>query len=130
MSEKIEHRQICQYIRTQYPNVIFNTDLSGIKLNQGQAIAIKSLRCSNGFPDIVIYEPKKRSQNNPFEYNGLFIELKRTGEVLLKRNGMLKTDHLKEQSNMINNLVKKGYYACFCIGFDEAKRIIDWYLSE
>jgi len=123
MSEKLEHRQICQYIKKQYPNVIFNTDLSGIKLNQGQAIAVKSLRSSNGFPDIVIYEPKRG-------YHGLFIELKRTGEVITKKDGTLKTEHLKEQSKMISNLAQKGYCARFCIGFAEAKKVIDWYLSE
>lgn len=122
MSEKLEHRQICRYLRIQYPDVIFNTDLSGIKLNQGQAIAVKELRSSNGFPDIMIFEARKG-------FNGLFIELKRTGEVIYKRDGTVKTDHLKQQEQMISNLKKRGYEACFCIGFEEAKNKIDWYLS-
>ena len=122
MSEKSEHRQICRYLRIQHPDVIFNTDLSGIKLNQGQAIAVKELRSSNGFPDITILEARKG-------FNGLFIELKRTGEVIYKKDGTPKTDHLKQQELMISNLKKRGYEACFCIGFEEAKNKIDWYFS-
>lgn len=122
MSEKAEHRQVCRYLRLQYPGVIFNTDLSGIKLNQGQAISVKSLRSSNGFPDIVIYEPRHG-------FNGLFIELKRTGEVIYKKDGTPKTDHLKEQELMLSNLNKRGYCAKFAIGFEQAKDLIDWYLK-
>ena len=84
MSEKLEHKQICRYLRIQYPDVIFNTDLSGIKLNQFQAIAVKELRSSNGFPDIMIFEARKG-------FNGLFIELKRTGEVIYKKDGTLRS---------------------------------------
>lgn len=113
---------VCNYIRAQYPKVLFNSDLSGIKLTMGQAVKAKKLRSSKGFPDLVIYEPRGN-------YHALFLELKREGEKILNKKGDLKTDHLKEQDEVISKLCVKGYLACFAIGFDEAKRIIDMYLK-
>ena len=122
MKEENLHLAICDYIRLQYPNVLFNSDLSGIKLTMGQAVKAKKLRSSKGFPDLVIYEPRCNC-------HALFLELKREGEKILNKNGDLKTDHLKEQDEIISKLCAKGYLACFAIGFDEAKRIIDLYLK-
>ena len=61
---------VCNYLRAQYPKVLFNSDLSGIKLTMGQAVKAKKLRSSKGFPDLVIYEPRGN-------YHALFLELKR-----------------------------------------------------
>ena len=113
---------VCNYLRLQYPNILFNSDLSGIKLTMGQAVKAKKLRSSKGFPDLVIYEPRGR-------YCGLFIELKREGERITNKKGELISDHLKEQDEIIQKLNLKGYLACFAIGFDEAKKIIDLYLK-
>ena len=113
---------VCNYLRAQYPKVLFNSDLSGIKLTMGQAVKAKKLRSSKGFPDLVIYEPRGN-------YHALFLELKREGEKILNKKGDLKTDHLKEQDEVISKLCVKDYLACFAIGFDEAKRIIDMYLK-
>lgn len=122
MKEENLHLAICDYIRLQYPNVLFNSDMSGVKLTMGQAVKAKKLRSSKGFPDLVIYEPRCNC-------HALFLELKREGEKILNKNGDLKTDHLKEQDEIISKLCAKGYLACFAIGFDEAKRIIDLYLK-
>ena len=113
---------VCNYLRAQYPKVLFNSDLSGIKLTMGQAVKAKKLRSSKGFPDLVIYEPRGN-------YHALFLELKREGEKITNKKGELKTDHLREQEEIIQKLNLKGYLACFAIGFDEAKRIIDLYLK-
>lgn len=120
-SEANLHEAVCNYIRMQYPNVLFNSDMSGVKLTMGQAIKAKKLRSSKGFPDLVIYEPKHG-------VHGLFIELKREGESLFKKDGSFKTEHLKEQGDMLINLAKRGYLAQFAIGFEHAKKIIDAYL--
>ena len=90
------HNMVCDYIRTKYPNVIFNSDLSGIKLTIGQATKLKSLRSSRAFPDIAIYEPRGG-------YHGLFIEMKAEGTKLLKRDGSMATEHIKEQDLMNTN---------------------------
>ena len=123
MSERTLHRAVCDYIRLQYPDVIFNTDLSGAtKLTVWQAVALKSLRSGRGFPDIVIYEPRK-------DYHGLFIELKQEGTKLYNKNGEPATPHIAEQVDMMLRLDDNGYAAGFAVGFDEAKTIIDNYLK-
>ena len=121
-SEAKLHEAVCDYIRLQYPHVLFNSDMSGVKLTMGQAIKAKKLRSSKGFPDLVIYEPRNGK-------HGLFIELKREGLQLLKKDGTFKTEHLKEQSEVISKLNELNYVALFAVGFDEAKDIIDKYLS-
>lgn len=138
MSEKSLHKSVCDYIRLQYPQVMFNSDLAGAtKLTMGQAVAMKSLRSNRGFPDMVIYRPKIWIEN--FEthmYYALFIELKKEGEKLYKvrstdnyGNPVFKSDHIAEQHECMKRLNYSGYYACFCIGFNSARNIIDWYLK-
>ncbi len=123
MSERTTHRAVCQYLKMAYPNVIFNTDLSGAtKLTIGQAVALKSLRSGRGFPDIVIYEPRKG-------FHGLFIELKQDLTKVFTNNGNCATPHIAEQWKMIQLLQERGYYASFAVGFDDAKMIIDNYLK-
>ena len=118
-----EQKSICQYLSLQYPDVIFASDLSGIRLPQGLANKVKSLKCNRGIPDLFMYEPRKG-------YFGLAIELKATGVTVYKQDGNLKTDtHLQEQEEMLYRLSKKGYLALFCLGFDNAKLIIDSYLK-
>ena len=114
MTEEQLHAQIVDYIKYMYPDVIFNTDASGIKLTIGQAVKMAKLRSDNGFPDIAIYEPNK-------EYRALFFEVKK--ETPYKVNGELKAmkrkrtvngiieeyDHLQEQNNMHIKLRARGY---------------------
>lgn len=123
MKEENLHLKVCNYLRMQYPDVLFNSDMSGVKLTMGQAIKAKRLRSCKGFPDLVIYAPRG-------EYKGLFLELKREGEVLLKKNGEFKSEHLKEQAEVMQKLIEKGYYCVFAIGFDNARYWIDSYLSN
>ncbi len=123
MSERTLHRAVCDYIRLQYPDVIFNTDLSGAtKLTVGQAVALKSLRSGRGFPDITIYEPCKG-------FHGMFLELKQDGTPIYRQNGKMATPHIQEQWDMICKLNDLGYYAKFAIGIDDAIKQIDWYLQ-
>jgi len=127
MTEETIQKQICQYVKMQYPDILFNTDLSGIKLPMGLAVKVSKLRSSRAFPDLVFYEP--RTINGKMYY-GLFIELKKDGVKIFKRNGeVVSNDHIKEQVKMLNKLSEKGYFACFAIGFDEAKEIIDNYFK-
>ena len=103
MTEKDLHKQICAYLKVK--GVLFNTDLSGLKMTQGQANQIKALRCCNGFPDITIYEPNGK-------YSALFLEVKKSTPY--KVNGeLLSNDHLKEQETMIKALNDRGYFATF-----------------
>ena len=62
----------------------------------------------------MIFEPKG-------DYNGMFIELKRKGEMVFRKDGSVRSDvHLQEQWEMLQRLRTRGYYACFAIGFDQA----------
>jgi len=85
-------------------------------------VQAKKLRSSNGFPDLVIYQKSG-------VWSALMIELKKEGTRLEKKTGELADDHIKEQSIMHRNLISKGYLAQFAVGFDQAKELIDWYLT-
>ncbi len=123
MSEKDLHMLVCKYIKTKYPGVLFNSDMSGVKLTKGQAARASALRSSKGFPDIAIYEQRGN-------WIGLFVELKREGTKVYKKDGSLVSDkHIIEQSLMLESLSERGYYADFAIGYDEAIELIDKYLN-
>lgn len=130
--------QVADYLRLQYPDVMFHSDFgSGIKLTMGQAI--KQKRQNGGrraWPDMFIAELKHDGEAINGAYfaeqvanYGLFIELKRPGTRIFKKDGTLVADqHIREQFDILEQLRKRGYMAKFACGFDEAKRIIDEYL--
>jgi hypothetical protein len=63
------------------------------------------------------------------DYPALFIELKRKGERILKKDMTPANEHIAEQAEMIKLLRKRGYLAQFAVGFEQAKELIDWYLT-
>ena len=124
MKESDLQIMVADYLRLRYPKVLFHSDFgSGIKLTMGQAA--KQKRQNGGrraWPDMFIAEPTKK-------YSGLFIELKKEGTRLQKKNGEWATPHIEEQAKVLMQLDDKGYMAKFARGFDEAKKIIDDYLG-
>ena len=129
MKESDLQVMVADYIRTQYPKVIFHSDFgSGIKLTMGQAA--KQKRQNGGrraWPDMFIAEPNMLDDGRG-SY-GLFIELKKEGTRLKKRNGEWASEHIAEQAEVLERLEFRGYWAVFAVGFDEAKSIIDEYLK-
>lgn len=123
MTEKQLHKSICNYIKLQYPKVLFNTDLSGLKMTIGQAKQAKQLRSCSGFPDIVIY----RSVAHPVFYRALFLEVKK--ESPFNKSGNYKTEHIKKQAELHEKLEHEGYKIYFVWSFEQAKSIIDRYLK-
>ena len=122
-TEEQTHIAICKYIKLQYPNIIFSSESSGLRVTISQAKRLKAMRSCSGLPDIMIFEPRR-------SYYGLFLEVKKEGSVVFKKDGTIRSDkHLKEQEEILFQLQQKGYFAQFVIGFDEAKSIIDYYLS-
>ena len=124
MSEAELQKQVAIYIRLQYPDVIFHSDFgSGVKLTPWQA---KMQKMQNGgkraWPDMFIAEPKGK-------WHGLFIELKKEGTRLLKRDGDFASEHIAEQDAVLRELNEKGYKAEFAIGFEQALNLIDDYLG-
>lgn len=149
MREQDIQAQVADYIRLRYPRAIFHSDFgSGIKLTMGQAIKQKRLNGGRrAWPDMFIAEPKytkaeckvldaadKSVINEAFTIRehkfGLFIELKKDGTRIYKKDGTLVSDeHIREQYDMLEDLRQRGYAAEFACGFDEAKKIIDEYLA-
>lgn len=131
MTEAELQVQVADYLRLQYPDVLFHSDFgSGVKLTPGQAM--KQKRQNGGrraWPDMFIASPVwPRGHEN--RCCGLFIELKRENTRLRKKNGKWASKHIAEQAKIIDELNHRGYYATFACGFDEAKHIIDDYLSH
>lgn len=124
MSEAELQKQVAIYIRMQYPDVIFHSDFgSGVKLTPWQA---KMQKMQNGgrraWPDMQIAEPVGK-------YHGLFVELKKEGTRLKKKNGDWASEHIAEQDAVLSELNDKGYKAEFAIGFEQALNLIDDYLG-
>ena len=126
--------QVANYLRKNYPDVLFYSDFgSGIKLTKGQAVRQK--RQNGGrraWPDMFIAEPAIKCVDGSYKYewHGLFLELKREGTRLKKKNGEWATPHIAEQAKMLEGLQKWGYLARFGCGFAETKAILDAYLNN
>ena len=135
MTEDELQKSISDYLKLKYPNVLFNLDMSGVRLPMGLAVKVKRLRSGRAYPDMVIYEKRHG-------YCALFMELKKEspylkdGKTLKKQiqtkkvNGVkVKYDHLQEQNDMLKKLNDRGYLAVFVWSFEGAKKLIDWYLG-
>ena len=116
-------KQICKYLELQYRDVVFLSDtVANCKLTMIQAVRNKAIQ-KDGFktPDLLILEPRG-------DYHGLFIELKVKSPYKKNSKELLSNEHLKGQQKSITHLLNKGYYACFSVGLDETKKIIDEYM--
>ena len=121
--EEVIHLQICEYLRRQYKDVIFLSDLSGIKMSIGLATKVSKMKSERGIPDLIILEAK-------YGFNGLCIEIKKNSSEIYCKNGELRTEkHILEQNKILTRLANKGYMARFGCGFDHCKEIIDNYLK-
>lgn len=142
VSESQLQQQVADYLRLQYPDVLFHSDYgSGVKLTPRQAAVQK--RQNGGrraWPDMFIAEVVEARPvfDEPYWNNicrdldcffGLFIELKKEGTRLKKKNGEWASAHITGQAQMLEFLRARGYCAEFAVGFDEAKKIIDEYLG-
>jgi len=110
-------------LRTNYPEIIFFSDLSGLRLPIGLATQIKALKCNRGIPDLIILKPS-------MIYHGLCLEIKTEDVKLLKKNGDMYSDnHLTEQFYILFALYNCGYAGYFVQGFEKARDCIDFYLK-
>jgi hypothetical protein len=116
---------VCRYLAYQYSDIDFMSDtIANLKLTKMQSVRNKKIQ-KNGFkcPDVIVFEARNG-------YHGLFIELKVA--TPFKKDGTIKAstnDHLKGQLETIEKLNAKGYKACFGVGFEQTKNIIDEYLK-
>lgn len=128
--------QICNYIKIKYPTIIFQCDLaSGMNLGKKVGGMNTRLRSSRGLPDLFIAQPKFAVENivGPnfvCKHVGLFIELKKQGTNLYKKDGITPVDlHIAEQMAILIRLQSLGYAACFGVGYDATVKIIEGYLD-
>lgn len=124
-NEENLHLRVCDFLRKNYPDVIFRTDFSsGMKMTPGQAIKHKKFQSSRAYPDLFIAESNILA-------NGLFLELKAEGVKIYKKNGeIVANKHYQEQAEMLERLSQKGYRARFAIGYKQAIFEIKEYLGE
>ena len=122
LTEAQEQKKVIEYVQVRYPHIYLKADISGVNVGAIKGRILKSLGNTKSHPDITIFEPKNG-------YNGLLIELKKTGINLKNKLGKWAKPHYEAQAETINILNKRGYYATFAIGFTDAKNIIDKYLA-
>jgi hypothetical protein len=121
--EAYTHASLCNYLRTNYPDVVFTSDLSGVRLPIGLARAVKPLKSSRGIPDIIVLHPAGC-------YHGLLIELKALDVKLYRKDGKLISDeHIAEQAATIQKLRDVGYAAFFVCGFHAGRKLIDEFFA-
>lgn len=135
--EEILHLKVCDYLRKNYPDVLFRTDFSsGMKMSPWQAAKHKKFQRKRAWPDLFIAESgfvefKEDGLIGRLRKNGMFLELKADGVKLYKKDGTLrKNKHIEEQAEILDKLNESGYYAQFAVGYDEAIRIITDYLGK
>lgn len=117
-------KQIAQYLRLQYPKVMFLSDVkAAVKLTIPQAVRLKSVQANDDFacPDLMIFAMRRG-------FGGLFLELKAKSPLL--KNGLFSSNaHIRRQAQTLLSLTREGYAAKFVWSFDIAKELIDWYLG-
>ena len=124
-TEENLHLKICDYLRKNYPDVLFRTDFSsGMKMSPGQAVKHKKFQKGRAWPDLFIAESNTLA-------SGLFLEIKAENVIVFNMNGKVrKNKHLIEQDKMLKELRKKGYRARFAIGYEQAIFEIQEYLGK
>lgn len=138
-SEHNLYEQIARYLQLQYPDVIYRFDIAAdLKLTMGQAAKHKRLHPERGYPDLFIAKTKEIKVKTVLgsgyslveikPLGGLYIEIKKDGEKLTKKDGSWRTPHIAEQAEALEKLRARGYKAEFGVGFSECKQIIDEYL--
>jgi hypothetical protein len=122
--EAFIHTLLCNFIRSNYPDVIFTSDLSGVRLPMGVAKKVKPLKSSRGIPDLLIFKPMNG-------YHGLLLELKTEDAKLFRKDGrgLLVDEHHAEQMQILLRLRLLGYAAFFARGIVNAKDCIQQYMA-
>lgn len=127
-TEEQVQRDVVKFVHSAYPGVYVDADYSGFfniqnKIRRARFHSLKTKGVK--FPDIKIYEPSPCGK-----YHGLFIELKKDSVNVLNQDGSFRKDeHLEGQKTTLENLAKKGFYTCFAIGFEAAKKVINMYMQ-
>jgi hypothetical protein len=114
--ERSIQRAITKHLLQEYPGVdFFNDWASGAYLTKGQNLARLGIQPNAGWADLFIPYPSRG-------YHGLFVELKREGVKIYRRDGkMVTNDQIQLEAQFITRMNKLGYLARFAIGYDKAQ---------
>jgi hypothetical protein len=117
--------QLCKWIKLQYPNLLFRSDIQSAGKLSPQMQNIKLiLDPFKSWPDVQIYLPKG-------QYIGLHIELKRINSGTFLKDGSLSSGkHVQEQAEMHNLLRSLGYKVVIAEGFEQAKEVLESYMEN
>lgn len=123
-SEWSHQLKFCKWLKLQYPDIKFRSDIQSAGKLSGQMQNIKQiLDPHKGWPDVAIYLPKGN-------FIGLHIELKRENSGTFLKDGSLSTQkHVQGQAEMHNFLRSIGYKVEFAEGFEQAKKVFEDYLK-
>lgn len=115
--ERREQEWTVQWFKLKYPKILIAASANGGRRDIREAANMKREGVLPGMPDLQIFCAKRN-------YHGLCIEMKDPGGP----------DRVKGKVNMvqkciINQLNQAGYYAIVCWGYEEARKVIDWYLQ-
>lgn len=121
--------RVCNYLRKNYPHVVFHSDYgANADLSEHQKKINKSLQSRYKFPDLTIFAASRG-------FCGLALELKKEGTAIVLKigpnKGKLTTDeHVRLQAVTLRKLKEAGWYANFAIGYEQSIKFIDWYFEN
>lgn len=104
-------KSLVAYMQIAYPRILYCASAGGMRTSMTQAVKMKQSGYVKGFPDMFIYEPKKK-------FCGLAIELKVKGNY--------PSPH---QKKWISDLNSRGYKAVVCTGIDECLKALNDYMK-
>lgn len=122
--EESVHVQVCRYLDIKYPDVVYTSDQSGLRLPVGLAVKISKTRSKRyKIPDLIILKPSNG-------FCGLIIEIKKNHEEAYTKKGELReNEHIQMQWSSLQRLAKDGYMAVFGCGYNECVKIIESYFK-
>lgn len=130
MTENDLYEQLAQYLTLKHPELdgLWHFDTAGLWTPSHKLRNLYGRLNRRAWPDLMIPVPVFMPGSTEV-YSGLFIELKRSGTRLKKRDGSWANEHIAEQASMLDDLRARGYIAQFAVGLTEATELIESYLS-
>lgn len=128
--------RLAKYVRKTYPNSIFHSDFgANLDMTEYQAKLNKALQSADKFPDFTVFAPGRVCKDTGNRYIGLALELKKDGTTVILKVGkdkgkLTKNEHIRAQAATLRKLNQQGWYANFAIGYEQAKKLVDWYFDN
>lgn len=117
------YEQLAQYMNIKHPGVLYHFDLSGVYNPSHKTRNLYARLHKRAWPDMFIANQGRQV------FGGLFLELKKDGVRLYKKDGSLRAnEHHEEQAAVLEALRAAGYRAEFAVGLEQSIEIIDGYL--